>query len=195
MTFPLLHVGPCPGSDVTLTGLPPPARLPARPILPCLDAATSDDIRDLAANAVRRTDDLYALCGSEPHVLRICLEIERIDLDLGSVSTDRDTQGRVMALQQIELGNLRKEVIALGLLARTERARAERAETLRLDVINQMTAQLKDSYRLSRQVETLTHEVDMHLKRFAVGSRPVPVPALDSFDDTEVSDEPTGGMP
>lgn len=64
------------------------ARKPFTTPLPDLADADNDAILDLAANALKLESDLYALCGSSPHVRAVCQQVERLDLELTAAADE-----------------------------------------------------------------------------------------------------------
>lgn len=87
----------------TLHGIAP-TRLPARPIrvLPDLDTCTEDDLCDLAANARRVHDDMYALTGSISHLDRIFEILEDRDSDLELAREEIESLKRQLAVAKRE---------------------------------------------------------------------------------------------
>lgn len=87
----------------TLHGVAPirPASRPIR-ILPDLDTCTEEDLLNLAANARRVPDDMYALTGSQSHLDRIFEILEDRDSDLAIALEEIESLKRQLAVAQRE---------------------------------------------------------------------------------------------
>lgn len=87
----------------TLHGVAPirPASRPIR-ILPDLDTCTEEDLLNLAANARRVPDDMYALTGSSAHLDRIFEILEDRDSDLELAREEIESLRRQLAVAKRE---------------------------------------------------------------------------------------------
>lgn len=93
----------------THLGLPvsvTPARKPQP--LPDLETATEDDVLDLAANARRIPEDMYALTGSQAHICAIIDVLERKDLAETTWRDKVEQLERELADQRRQCGEWRK---------------------------------------------------------------------------------------
>jgi hypothetical protein len=192
-----LSLGPIPGAcEQTRVGYAPAVHLPAtRHALPDLDTCGHDEVLDLAANALHRDDDLWALSGSQLHIRAICQQVERLDLDLMAAQDVVASQGRVIVHQQVEMATLRQQVKDLELMVRTERDRLEGEAVMHNETMSRLFAQTAESLCLTRERDLLTTEANTlraALDTMTTGRRRAPtarvIDVSDSSPDTDVVD-------